>query len=295
MAVLAADIGGTTTTVALVTGKKLAHIEQAPTASIRDLGVFLKAYLEKHKVVVRFISIAAAGPVLGNTVALTNTKLTIDAKKLSTALKKRTILLNDFVAAGMAVPLLTKKDLLLIQPGSAEPRNVTLLGVGTGLGKALVLTREKIVVASEGGHCDLPLLHDELELGRFLTDKDGVLEYESVLSGRGIEHVYEYYAMLHKSAVDVMAADDDASRATKEFFVKVLARAAKNYVLETRADAIYLTGGVVRKNAQFIKERFLDELHCVRSTHDGFVKGIRIAIILHKNIGLLGAGNAVTR
>lgn len=101
-----------------------------------------------------------AGPVEGNVCRATNLPWTVDGRALSQRLGIRLVrLVNDFYAAALGSLAVPAEDLAPLGGGPRDPRGpVAVLGAGTGLGEAFLLwsaTENRYqVVSSEGGHAD---------------------------------------------------------------------------------------------------------------------------------------------
>jgi glucokinase len=212
--VLAGDIGGTNTNLALI-GKKGGtftlildrHYRTKDEPSlIEPLGRFLaEAAREKKGLAPELCCISGAGPVVeGRIELLTNAPWGIDAKAIQSTFSIPTTLINDFTAVSYGVILLdpTKPEQITRLPhcdGSLpEPRpGVRLVvGAGTGLGVGYVVkVRNKIEAQpSEGGHVTLPAYDEESRgLQRWLEAKYGFVPgAEAGVSGQGIANIFAY-------------------------------------------------------------------------------------------------------
>jgi glucokinase len=137
---------------------------------------------------------------------------------------------------------------------------MVVLGPGSGLGVAgLVSTGDKsVVVASEGGHATMPASSNQEErVLDLLRRRFGHVSAERVLSGPGIENLYEALATLEEVDVPQRNAADitmaalkgtcPTSRAALEMFCAMLGGFAGNVALTYGARggvyiAIHLTG-----------------------------------------------------
>lgn len=166
--------------------------------------------------------LAVAGPVSDNVVRLTNRgEWNISAVDLQRKFNIVQVnLVNDFVANGYAKPAslyapchsvslyryglltLSDKEYTVVRAGKPDPtRPIALIGAGTGLGECF-LTRDGDryrAYPSEGGHVEFPAGTPlEVELLQFLQTKfgregePGRISAERIVSGKGIENVYEF-------------------------------------------------------------------------------------------------------
>jgi glucokinase len=209
MMVLAGDIGGTNTRLAIYDAgardwKPLfEHIY--PSAAHTSFDVIAEEFLAAA---VKSIGPRAktdsacfgiAGPIENNICRATNLPWVVDGNLLSQRLGiARVRLVNDFVAAAMGVTAVGSDELVALggdPPVTHGP--IAVLGAGTGLGQAFLVwsaaENRYTVVPSEGGHVDLaartPLEHG---LVHFLTGKYGRVSCERVLSGKGLVDVFTF-------------------------------------------------------------------------------------------------------
>ena len=145
-----------------------------------------------------------------------------------------------------------------------------LLSVGTGLGEAIIVGDK--VLPSEGGHEDFAANTEE-EIGFLCFMKQSLshVSYERVLSGEGIKNVYEYFSKKRDLTSGEIFAKD---KRVVDFFMQTLGREAGNLALKTLSfGGVYLTGGILKKNRDFLTNLKLLE---------GFRSKGRVSEILHK-------------
>src|SRR5262249_21563945 len=144
--------------------------------------------------------LAIAGPVKGERVALTNSSWVIDIRELQTVFDLQVRIVNDFEAVALSLPYLTSADLVGIGGGRPEAgAPMAVLGPGTGLGVACLIDRSdrRVVVASEGGHVTLaPTCEQEDRIADHLRKRFGHVSAERVISGNGLENIYQTIAAL---------------------------------------------------------------------------------------------------
>jgi glucokinase len=212
MMVLAGDIGGTNTRLAIydvpasgVRGLEPLHEKTYPSAAHASLDVIADAFLEAAaartgaRAEIDSACFGIAGPIEHNICRATNIPWVVDGNALSQRLGiARVLLVNDFQAAALGVTAVGPEQLVALggdPPVAHGP--VAVLGAGTGLGQAFLLwapaENRYRVIASEGGHVDLaartPLEHG---LVYFLTGKYGRVSCERVLSGRGLVDAFTF-------------------------------------------------------------------------------------------------------
>jgi len=201
MTVLAGDVGGTKTVLALVEPRdgSLAVVRQG-TFHSRELPTF-ESVVERFLADGPRVGIAAAcfgvaGPVIDGRVRTTNLPWHLDEERLAAAIPAgRVRLLNDLAAMGEGMLALSAASFQILQPGVPRDGAMALIAAGTGLGEAVLHwdgTRH-VVVSSEGGHVDFaPRTDLEVELLRFLRDEFGHVSYERLVSGPGLFNIYRF-------------------------------------------------------------------------------------------------------
>jgi len=211
MIVLAGDIGGTNTRLALIAtthgeGERKAVftvvVEHTyPSTAHPSLDAIAELFLGsygKGKSVDR-ACFGVAGPVENNICRATNLPWVIDGGAISRKLGiPRVTLVNDFHAAALGVTAVAADSLVPIGGGPpAERGPIAVLGAGTGLGEAFLIWSAADdryqVVSSEGGHADFaPRTSLEMALLQYLTAKHGRVSCERVLSGHGLVDIFGF-------------------------------------------------------------------------------------------------------
>jgi len=201
MQVLAGDIGGTKTRLAVVevgpgTHRILATREFASREAPR-LAPIVEAFMRAVRLPVERAGFGIAGPVVGEECRTPNLPWTVSARTLERELGlARVVLVNDFAALGHGIPLLGPEDTVALQEGVPDPAGVVaLIGAGTGLGAAYLVGGAREVLASEGGHANFaPRNEAEWGLQHFLAGRYGHVSCERVLSGPGLVDIYRALA-----------------------------------------------------------------------------------------------------
>ena len=212
MTVLAGDIGGTNTRLAIFdraghgTPIGVPMFEATyPSAAHSSLDVIAEAFLAAAAAKIGAASrvtdgcFGIAGPIENNMCRATNLPWIVDGRTLARRLEiARVTLVNDFFAAALGVTAVGSDELFPLGGGPpVEHGPIAVLGAGTGLGQAFLFwsaaDNRYQVVPSEGGHVDLgartPL---EMGLVAFLATKYGRVSCERVLSGQGLVDVFSF-------------------------------------------------------------------------------------------------------
>lgn len=252
--------------------------------------------------------IGAAGPALDNKVKMTHRPWTLDGAKLAREFgipKVRVV--NDLAAGAYGVGLVSPRDLLTIQAGKAiagEPQVV--LGVGTGLGVAYVVTRgDRVqVVPGEGGHVGFsPGTAPQMRLAHALFESRGRVEAEDVVSGRGLTNVYEFLRRGNDVPVGAAEAADPAwisdgamnrgdptCRAALDLMIECLGTIAGDHALAAMArGGVYIVGGVAAKIAPLIKQPGFNAAFCAKGAFSAMMMKIPVKVATTERVPVLGA------
>src|SRR5581483_9680345 len=183
--ILAGDIGGTHTRLALVDRDPRAPVAMEVYASREhgSLEEMAAAFLRAHPAELSAACFGVAGPVLDGAVDVTNLAWPVRAASLAASLNlAHVLLLNDLEANAWGLAALAPGDLHTLNegdPGAAG--NAAVCSAGTGLGEA--------------GHADFaPLDERQARLREFLAAEYGHVSYERVCSGMGLVNIYRFLA-----------------------------------------------------------------------------------------------------
>jgi len=272
--ILAGDIGGTKTTLALFsTEKGINSPLTEQTYASQDhpgLSVIIDDFLSNRDEHPRSACFGVAGPVVSNTVQTTNLPWVISSEQLKAQHGfTQADLLNDLQAIAASTPYLPEKDLFTIQPGIPEPNGaIGVIAPGTGLGEAFLIWDGNgyTPCASEGGHVDFaPTDEIQSELLTFLKTEYEHVSYERVCSGMGIPNIYTFFNSLPDNSASpdiarrVKDADDPTPvivqaamdttcpvcEKTLDMFIAILGSATGNLALKVMSTGgLYIGGGI---------------------------------------------------
>jgi len=271
---LAGDIGGTKTVLALFSREEGAHTilkkKKYRSKKYDSLDSIVQEFVAEFSAEIEVASFGVAGPVQHNRAHVTNLPWVVDGAALSQGLGGAPVhLLNDLQAIANAVPILEGEDLHTLQVGEAEPQGaIGVIAPGTGLGEAFLVWNGRSHQAhpSEGGHTDFaPRNSLEFGLLQYLRQKYKRVSYERVCSGIGIPNIYAYLRdntqTLEIDEVTTQLADADdwtpiivaaavagqspLCQAALDLFISILGAEAGNLALKLLATGgIYLGGGI---------------------------------------------------
>ena len=262
-----ADIGGTNARFGRINLKtfELDRIQVFPCADYLNLTDALIAYRDQQGVALEHVAIAIACPAEGDSIQMTNHHWQFSVRGTREALGLTSfIVLNDFAAAAMSLLTLDKSETKKIGGGKkVETAPCAVLGAGTGLGVGHLVhlpNGDVMPLPGEGGHADwAPLNEKEWAIHEFLARRfDGRVSAERLLSGPGIENLYQAIAHYHDRAVPPLRAktigaraltncDAIATETVNQFFASLGSFAGNLALTLNTRGGVYIAGGVVPK------------------------------------------------
>ncbi len=304
MIVLAADIGGTNSRLALVElgGARPRIIDRvsAPSRRLPSLGALVREFLEGKPAPAR-ACFAIAGPIANAAVETTNLPWVIDSRALASEIGiPETTLINDFAAIGEAVPLLEPEDLEALQTGVRDATGpIALIGAGTGLGEGFLFHDgdHYRVRSSEGGHATFASRTErEWRVYSFLERRVGPVSWERVLSGSGLVAVSECLSGTSSaeepaaiSARGLAGADPVAVEAL-DLFAAVYGAQAGNLALTVLATGgVYVAGGIAPKLIAKLRDGTFMTAFRNKGELEPFLARVPVHVIMSPDAGLLGA------
>ena len=266
---LLADIGGTNMRLAWQEGPggPLHDTRLLPCAQYASVEAAIRAYLDEVGIAAPpDAALGIANPVTADEVRMTNHSWSFSQRALQQALGlRRLLVINDFTALALALPLLGPAQLRQVGGGEAVAGSaVALIGPGTGLGvSGLVFppgSKHGIPLAGEGGHVTLAAQTPmEFEVLRLLQTLYGHVSAERAVCGAGLVDLYHAVQELARrggaevsSAAQVtelaLRGNDPLALQALELFCGFLGSVAGNLALTLGArGGVYIGGGVVHR------------------------------------------------
>jgi len=293
--ILVADIGGTRARLGLAPLKgplRIVRPEIRESSAFRGIKALLRDYLSRVPRPERGV-LAVAGPVEGRRARLTNLGWRVEAGDLERAFGFPFHLLNDLEAAAYGILKVPSSKMERIKPGRGRGIVAAVIGVGTGLGEALLVRRGPLVLASEGGHAEYPAdTEEEWELYRFLKTRFGHVSLERVVSGPGLSNVYRYFSGRKASPEEVLAAAERGEAealSALRLVIRALGREASSLVLKALAlSGVYLLGGMAQALRPWLGEEFR-EAFLSKGRLREMLEGVPVYLVRHPSPALLGA------
>ncbi|MGH2607446.1 MAG: glucokinase [Tepidiformaceae bacterium] len=321
--ILAGDVGGTKTVVALFKeaegALRLVRDMTLPSREFAGLGPIIRHFLETGpRPKIDAACFGVAGAVIDGRCEATNLPWALDKQTLlDTIPTPRVMLLNDLEAAAWGLMELPPGDLMTLQAGLPRTGNMALIAAGTGLGEALIVCdgMRRIVVASEGGHADFaPRTELESELLAYLRGEFGHVSYERVLSGPGLFNIYRFLRERSgvaepqwlKERMDrqgssatisevALAGEHPLCVEALDLFAGIYGAEAGNLALKALAvGGVYVGGGIAPKiRAKLADGTFLAAFHD-KGRFARLMESIPVRLALDPRAPLLGAARVAS-
>jgi glucokinase len=315
--ILAGDIGGTKVNLALF-GADLRfspeNLASFPSRDYSSLGAIVQKFLTERKLKAQHACFGIAGPVKQGRVEVTNLPWTIVGKDLAESLKlKHVWLINDLEANAHGIGGLAPSDFVVLNAGEEGAiGNAAIISAGTGLGEAGLFWdgNRHLPIASEGGHADFgPRTDLDLELAAHLRKRFGQVEWESVLSGPGQFHIYEFLRdrsggkepawlaaelrseepprVVTRAALE---GKDPLCIQALEMFVNYYGAEAANLALKVLATGgVYVGGGIAPKIITKLKDGAFMKAFIGKGRMKELLAAMPVRVIMNDKTALIGA------
>lgn len=345
--ILAGDIGGTKTNLALYDWSaervEPVRLETFHSADYKSLEEILEEFLtppkppmllddievapsgeeqaEVEPVPAEPIKLAAAcfgiaGPVIENHSQTTNLPWVVDGAAIAKRFDiPRVQLLNDLEATAYGILLLRPDELEVLNPGNPPKKRqaLALIAAGTGLGEAILFWDGKSYrpMPSEGGHTDFAPNNDyEIELLRYLRSQFLHVSYERILSGPGLNAIYEYVRDTKKNeptwlaekikvgdpAAEIAEAglkgQADIAKQALDLFASIYGAEAGNLALKALSlDGVYVAGGMAPKLIKKLQDGTFMKAFINKGRYKRLLGNMPVKVVMNQQTALLGAAS----
>ncbi len=326
MHVLAGDIGGTKTLLALadvdlsgtsaVPRIELIETRRFESRAFPGLAGVARAFEEElGRKLPRRAGFGVAGPVKDGRSQTTNLPWVLDEADLASALGiDRVRLINDFGALALGISGVAPGSLVTLNEGVRDPRGPTaVLGAGTGLGEAITVFAggRRRILTTEGGHASFaPRTELEIALLRFLAARHGHVSWERLLSGEGLVNIAEGVAQstglsLPEALSSALATEraeapavvtaqaregDPLCQRALETFCSLYGAEAGNLAAKTLpTGGVYVAGGIAPRILPELSDGRFREGFLAKGRMRPLLERIPVQVVLDSNAGLLGA------
>ena len=315
--ILAGDIGGTKVNLAFFTeglhlnSDNFASYPSRDYASLEDIA---RKFLAERKLKADYGSFGIAGPVKQGRVAVTNLPWVITERDLKQTLGlKHVWLINDLEANAHGIPALVPADFVTLNKGEdGAIGNAAIISAGTGLGEAGLFWdgNRHLPIASEGGHSDFAPRSDlDIAVLTYLRKRFGQVDWEAVLSGPGLFHLYEFLRDTHRCAEpEWLAAELGSEEPPKvvtraalenksdlcvqalDLFVDYYGAEAANLALKVLATGgVYIGGGIAPKIISKLTDGRFMKAFVGTGRMKNLLGAMPVRVIMNDKTALIGA------
>ncbi len=316
--ILAGDVGGTKTALALVDGGAIVSLRTYPSASYETFTDIVREFVAATALDhVRGACFGIAGPIVNGVVRMTNLPWVIDAKDFAALLGTSPVrLINDLEAIACGVGAVGDEGFVTLNAGRSDAMgNAAVIAAGTGLGEAGLYWdgRAHRPFASEGGHASFaPTDEVEIELLQFLLAEHDHVSWERVLSGPGLHNIYRFFRDTKRGDEPGWLADrirdqDPATVITEcaldhtsslcesalGVFVSLYGAEAGNLALTTLATGgVFVAGGIAPKILHRLTDGTFLEAFLGKGRFRPVLEAIPVRVVVSDTVALLGAARA---
>ena len=319
--VLAADVGGTKTLIALYQWQdnqclcidKRSYTSQNYATFNQLLEEFLQ---HQSKLVLDAVCIGVAGPIVNGDCQTTNLPWNLKVSEIQQLLNLSAVkLLNDLEATAWGVLDLPEHQWHDLNPHAeiVANKNIAIIAAGTGLGEAVLVATEQgyHAMASEGGHTDFaPSNEQEIELLRYSWQHfPDHVSLERLVSGMGLQHLYQFLKDSHfapesKEVAQKMKLKDPAAvigetallgtdalcSEAVNLFCRLYGAEAGNLALNCLPySGIYLAGGIGKKLLPALQTGEFLQIFINKGRYSAMLNKMPVRVCLNPEVGLLGA------
>ena len=315
---LVADIGGTNARFALapikstkplaLTVEDLQQVQTLNGTDFDSISLAIKAYLDSLPAQYGEVTkgcLAIACPTENDWIAMTNHTWAFSVQSLKAELGFQSLeFINDYHALANSILFLGEQGAVQVGSGqSAQGKPMVVTGPGTGLGLgALVFSGESPeTVCTEGGHSHFAATNEvELQIVSYLLQKFDRVSSERLISGQGLENIYEALTFIRNgeakqlAAPAISAAALDANDAicveALEVFCSVLGSFAGDAALMFGAKGgVFIAGGIIPRFMEFFENSQFRSSFENKARFSEYNAEIPTYVILNEQPGLLGS------
>ena len=317
--ILAGDIGGTTTRMAVldVSGREqLETLAKAsyPSQQFSSLNEIIADFQDAHQQTLHAACFGVAGPVQQQRAKITNLPWQINAADITEYLDLSSVsLLNDLEATAWGLRTLQADDVYTLQQGTEQATgNAAIIAAGTGLGEAGFYFdgHKHHPFACEGGHADFsPQTELDMALLRHLQTRHEHVSWERVVSGDGLVSLHECLSELRQRPMpdwlqqamrdgDPAAIISEAAQQGRDatctealgLFVHLYGVEAGNLALKIMATGgLYIAGGIAPKILPQLQDGTFIKAFCAKGRMQGLLERMPVRVVLNDEAALQGA------
>jgi len=322
--ILAGDIGGTKTVLALVDknqdgGMVCQHEQTFSSLAYPEFTDILQEFLPPETTI-SAACFGGAGPVVEQRCQTTNLPWLLDGEALKNTLGTEQVkLLNDLEAMALGMLHLPDSDLLELNPNAQQQTgNIAVIAAGTGLGEAILYWDGSRFqpMATEGGHCDFaPQTEQQDALLVYLRSKYlGHVSCERLISGMGFGNIYDFlcehdFATACLAVPDIndietgidrnavisrlgVSGEDALCEETVRLFVELYGAETGNLALKALAiGGVFIGGGIAPKILPKMQDGRFIEAFTAKGRFQSLLDKVSVKLALNPRAPLIGAIN----
>ncbi|MBX3325135.1 MAG: glucokinase [Nitrospira sp.] len=257
-----------------------------------------------------------AGPVIDNHCETTNLPWVVDGPTIGSRFSiPRVQLLNDLEATAYGILSLRSDELEVLNVGNPPKKRqaLALIAAGTGLGEGILFWdgRSYRPMPSEGGHADFAPNNDqEIDLLRYLRSQYLHVSYERILSGPGLQAIYEFLRDTKKNeptwlaekikagnpAAEIAQAglqgQAEIARQALDLFASIYGAETGNLALKAFSlDGVYVGGGIAPKLITKLKDGTFMKGFLNKGRYKKLLSNMPVKVIMNQQTALLGAAS----
>ncbi len=309
---LVADIGGTNTRIGLFDSRSgaLRAVKSYTNRDYPGLEEIVDHWLASlEEPAPEACCVAVAAPLATDQVSMVNIDWSFSRREFADRFGfRRAAWLNDFEAIAYALPHLATDERHGLQIGrDGAAGNLAAVGPGTGLGGATLqwcsgLPRAN---ASEPGHMGLsPATAEEVELFRLLVSRQGEVYAELLVSGPGLQRIYQTLGEVRGETADPAltpaaisergrSGEDALCNAALGMFCALLGSVCGDFVLANGAyGGLYVAGGIAPRMIDYLQTSDFRRRFSSKGALEGLMETVPLYVITAAQPGLIGAGHA---
>ncbi len=308
---MVADVGGTNTRLALYDPaagelRALVAYENGDHQRFEDIITSWLQTLEEPPPTTCCIAVAA--PPGGDRVTMVNINWSFSCRDVARRFGFiQLACINDFQSIAYALPHLGSADKELLHAGHPEAKGkLATMGPGTGLGGATleIVAGTPLACACEPGHMGLAAANAlELEIARLLLPRHGEIHAELLVSGPGLQCLYQALAQIRGETVDQLTPAEISSCAlhgqdelcvlTLDTFCALLGSVCGDFVLAGGAyGGLYLAGGIIPRMIPFLRASNFVQRFREKGSLGDHLAAVPLYAITTAQPGLIGAAHA---
>lgn len=322
MMILAGDIGGTKTSLALFEIRDnilILHSQhQFVSQNYSSFTDVIREFIQMSpEVVINSASFGIAGPIIDERCRTTNLPWDISANDLREQLEIDTVyLLNDLEATVYGMLYLGDDDFIDLNPNATPSSgNCAVIAAGTGLGEAILYFDGKNYhpIASEGGHCDFaPLTPQQDALLQWLRHRfPEHVSLERILSGPGIRALYDFLVESgfapESDFLKDMSENEDKSASISEgallhndplcvetlrLFCEIYGAESGNLALKSMSlGGVFIGGGIAPKIISYLQKETFFNAFIAKGRFEPMLRNMSVKVSLNSETALLGAAH----